>query len=409
LWLKPQLRIKYNGAGSQGVNVQFLTQTTIVKSPPFTDLGVKGQLTSFPDLRTAKSGEPVAFRTDSGESNYGAHTRTTDGAMPSRSTRAPLRLAILIPIYDDWISLRQLLSDVRNYLEGADLTYEILIVDDGSPTPSPDFLEQLQRPDNCVKTTVLRLHRNVGHQRAIAIGLAELQQCNSSDCVLVMDGDGEDSAAHIKPLVETCVARGLCSIVFARRTKRMERWPFRLGYELYCFLHYVSVGSVPRVGNFSVIPSNLLPALVIDPNLWNHYAAAVFASRLAHSTVSVPRAKRYEGQTKLSFSSLVVHGISALACYSDRIGVRAIIASSILIMFTFVALLIVSAIRLFTPLAIPGWATTATGFLVVLSMQILTLAFAFCLLILSRRQDLGFIPSKDAGMYVLERRVFERA
>ena len=317
----------------------------------------------------------------------------------------PLTITIVIPVYDDWPSLERLLEDTHAELGNRELNYEILIVDDASLSTGPTASEKRGVPDNCKGIRVLRLRRNLGHQRAIAVGLVETDLKNDSDLVVVMDGDGEDSPAHIQLLIDASSANDFSSIVFARRAKRMEGPLFRWSYELYCLLHWLAVGAVPRVGNFSVVPAKFLAPLVIDSNLWNHFAATVFASRLPHTTVPIPRAKRYAGKSKLNFNALVVHGISALACYSDRIGVRAVITSSILLGLTFSGVLLVCAVRFFTPLAIPGWATMATGFLLSLSLQVLTLGFAFCLLILSRRQDVGFIPLKDAGIYILERHV----
>ena len=44
-----------------------------------------------------------------------------------------------------------------------------------------------------------------------------------------------------------------------------------------------------RVGNFSVIPRDLLSRLVVVSELWNHYAAAVFKSRLPFVTLKGER------------------------------------------------------------------------------------------------------------------------
>lgn len=122
-------------------------------------------------------------------------------------------------------------------------------------------------------------------------------------------------------------------------------------------------------------------------------------------TVPTPRGRRYAGRGKLTFNSLVVHGFSALACYSEKIGVRAILASSIFLGLILIAIAVVFGIRLFTPFAVPGWATMMVGFLVTFSLQVLMLGFAFSLLILARRQDVGFIPVRDADIYVRDRRV----
>ena len=317
----------------------------------------------------------------------------------------PLNITIVIPVYDDWLSLERLASEIHAVLGRAPFDYQMVVVDDASPTEMPASRAERELPANFRGTTLLRLRKNLGHQRAIAVGLVEVHSKQNTDLTVIMDGDGEDSPGDIERLVHASTASGCTSVVFASRSKRMEGRLFRWSYELYRLVHWLAVGPVPRVGNFSVVPAKFVSSLVVDPNLWNHYAAAVFASRLPHETVPTPRAKRYAGKSKLSFNSLVVHGISALACYSEKIGVRAILTSSILLGLIALAMTVVFGVRFFTPLAVPGWATMVAGFLVTFSLQVLMLGFAFSLLILARRQDVGFIPLRDVDIYVLERRV----
>lgn len=315
-----------------------------------------------------------------------------------------LNIKILIPVYDDWPSLGRLVSEIHAAMAAKQWAYGIVIVDDGSPSEMPRPTQEQSLPQGCEGITLMRLRKNLGHQRAIAVGLmyihSEPVQCDS-DGVVVMDGDGEDSPRDIERLVEMCAETGWRKIVFARRTRRLESSVFKAGYEIYCLLHRAAVGSVLRVGNFSVLPRHLLSALAVDPNLWNHFAAAVIASKLPHITLPTPRGRRYEGQSKLNFTGLVVHGLSALACYSERIGVRVIATAFVLMALSLGGVLAVASIRLFTRIAIPGWATTATGILLILCLQLLTVAFVFCLTVLYRRQSVSFVPLRDTSIYIL--------
>jgi hypothetical protein len=251
---------------------------------------------------------------------------------------------------------------------------------------------------------LLRLRKNLGHQRAIAVGLVDIYSQSDSDVLVVLDGDGEDSPSDIGRLIEACVASGLSKGVFAQRTRRFDSALFKVGYELYCLLHRIAVGGIPRVGNFSALPRKFLSALVVDPRLWNHYAAAVFASRLPRTTVPIARGKRYEGQSKLRFNDLVIHGLSALACYSEKIGVRVMTITTALLIMSLCGVLVVTGIHFFTVLAIPAWATLLTAILLILGIHLLTLGFVFCLVILSQRQHVSFLPIRDVQIYILERR-----
>ena len=71
---------------------------------------------------------------------------------------------------------------------------------------------------------MLRLRRNLGHQRAIAIGLTyiQAQMTTAYEAVVVMDGDGEDAPEDVPRLLARLEAEGGRSIVFAERTRRSE-------------------------------------------------------------------------------------------------------------------------------------------------------------------------------------------
>ena len=152
------------------------------------------------------------------------------------------------------------------------------MIDDGSTEAAP--LGFAAGPHQALTSVgVLRLRRNLGHQRAIAIGLAYIERNVPCDAVILMDADGEDSPADIPRLVDQFRSEQGANIVFAERRKRAERPLFRVLYHAYRALHRALTGYDVRVGNFSVIPRTRLGGLVVVSELWNHYAAAVFRSR----------------------------------------------------------------------------------------------------------------------------------
>jgi len=92
---------------------------------------------------------------------------------------------------------------------------------------------------------------------------------------------------------------------------------------------------------------------------------------------------------------LVVHGLSAMAVFGDRIGVRLLLLVFVGILLDLGALLSVIAVRLFTSWAIPGWATYATGILLVILVQMSLVVLIFIFVILASRDRVNFIPARD--------------
>jgi hypothetical protein len=309
-------------------------------------------------------------------------------------------LQIVIPVYNDWESVRKLLPLISDSLSVTNTTAEVLLVDDGSQESAPATWDVIA--GGIEKICVLGLHRNLGHQRAICVALCHLLTKTECEYVLVMDGDGEDDPADIPKLLQELDSKPSARIVFAERAKRSEGWMFAFFYAVYRFLHRILVGQRVRVGNFSVMKRSCLESLCTSSELWNHYAASAFATRQPMSFVKTNRATRLAGQSKMNFPSLVMHGLSALSVFSDRISTRLLISSGIAGCLLVVSMIIVAAIRLTTGYAIPGWATTAFGILAVLLAQVITFMLTFCFLILFTRGFSPFIPVRDHAFFVRE-------
>jgi len=313
-------------------------------------------------------------------------------------------IIILLPLYDDWIAVQKLLAQLDGVMAIERIKSQVLIVDDGSPTgpPSEKFLLGYDFKA-IIHVEVLHLRRNLGHQRALAIGLAYIEaRMASCRAVVVMDSDGEDDPRDVPRLLEWCQKEAEHRIIFAERTRRAESILFRLFYLLYRGLHAVLTGRGIRFGNFSVIPRSRLSSLVVVSELWNHYAAAVCASRQPFTSIPATRAKRLHGHSKMNFVQLVTHGLSAIATYSDVVGVRMLLVVSSLIVLVLIGIISVVTLRVLTDLAIPGWATFTGGILFILLVQSIMFSFIFSFFILAGRKDLTFLPMRDY-IYFIDR------
>ncbi len=304
------------------------------------------------------------------------------------------RVVILIPVFNDWPALAKLLDLLDDAIAESQprRRVQILVVNDGSSIPVPT---QWPTCHAIAQVDVLDLRRNVGHQRAIAVGLAFIHDHLPCSAVLVMDGDGEDSPFDVPRLLNQCFDSGLTSIVFAERTKRSESYLFRLFYLLYRWAHRLLTGRRVRVGNFSAIPFDRLDCLTALSELWTHYPAAVFISRLPLETIPCQRAKRLDGRSKMNFVGLVIHGLGAISVYAEIMGVRLLVASTTLAALALLGLLVTASVRLFTALAIPGWATFTSGILLIVILQAVMFSLLFCFVILSGRQRATYLPLRD--------------
>lgn len=302
-------------------------------------------------------------------------------------------IVILVPVFNDWESVSVLVAELESMLEGRPA--RVLIVDDGSTAERPH-----ERTDSRLRVDVLTLRRNLGHQRAIAVGLAFIESTSRCRAVVVMDGDGEDAPADALRLLAESEKGDPNAIVFAKRTKRSESLTFRAGYFAYRLLHRLMTGIAVQIGNFSVIPRPTLSRLVVSSDLWNHYAAAVVRARLPTTLVPTARQARIAGVSRMNLVALVAHGISAMTVFGDRVAVRLLAALAAVGAFLgalAVALSCGIALGWYTP---PWW-SPAVAFVVVSSVVQLTfLLFVLVFIVLGNRDQLGFVPLRDHQIFV---------
>jgi glycosyltransferase involved in cell wall biosynthesis len=303
---------------------------------------------------------------------------------------------LLIPVYNDWDAAAALLARLdQEVAPGVD----VLLVDDGS-TDSVAIYGPYHR---IRRVEVLHLRRNLGHQRAIAVALNDVATRAPHATVVVMDGDGEDRPDHVPVLLAEYERLGRQRVVFAARSKRLEGATFRLFYRLYRIAHRVLTGVPVRIGNFSVLPPAAVSRLMASPELWSHYAAAVVRTRIPHASIPLPRGERLAGRPRMSFLTLLLHGLSAISVFSDVVSARLLAAAVTLLLGSGIAILAVVAVRFGTGLAIPGWATYAAGVFAIIFLQAFMLSLLLVFNVLAARTQLGFLPARDAGLFVLRR------
>ena len=307
-----------------------------------------------------------------------------------------MSLAILIPVWNDWPSAEKLLGEIDGALRQAEQPADVWLVDDGSSIPAPAALSGysiLQR------VRVLELFGNVGHQRALATGLGYLQTSQKYDQVLLMDSDGEDKPSDIPALLAAAKQRP-GAVAVAQRAKRSESAGFRLGYLIYKFVFYLCTGKQIAFGNFLLLPARPAEILAYSAYAGSHLAASVVRLNFPLAPVPVHRGRRYFGRSSMNYVSLVLHGLSAIAVFSDLVITRVILLTGFFALLSSLGIAAVWAVRIFTELAVPGWATYVSLFLFLILVQSVFAGLFLSFLTLSLKQSLAWIPAAAAKINV---------
>lgn len=302
------------------------------------------------------------------------------------------KIYCVIPIYNDWESFSILFSQLEEVqLRLSKLyTLSVLVVNDGSSEEHSMDLNELK-----VSLQILNLKINIGHQRAIAVGLQYVyNEIQDYDYVVVMDSDGEDKPYDIVELLHLATATNFNKIIFAERKKRQESFLFKTGYFFYKYLFYFLTGQKISFGNFSLIPKSLLGKVVHQSNIWNHFSGGIIQSKIPFEKVLLDRGKRFKGVSKMNSNSLIIHGLSSIAVYFDFLSLRILKCSLYGIALCFISVIFILYQKIFTEAAIPGWASSLILIISGIILQLFSVTLIVLLLQLSSRKNISAPNSK---------------
>src|SRR5262249_46525545 len=102
----------------------------------------------------------------------------------------------------------------------------------------------------------------------------------------------------------------------------------------------------------------------------------------------------------MNLASLAAHGISGIATFSETVATRILLLNVVGLTVLLIAMTAIFLIRLWTPLAIPGWATYTAGLVMVLLVQLLGIAFSLVFSLISNRTTMLFVPVRDYAVFV---------
>jgi glycosyltransferase involved in cell wall biosynthesis len=272
------------------------------------------------------------------------------------------RFAVVMPIYEDEEASTRLFREL--FAEYGDRVY-VVAVDDGS-IQQPVHIEALQSTG--LNGVVIQLKRNVGHQRAIAIGINYVvDHFPDMPCTVVMDSDGEDTPQSIKQLVAPMQSPKI-DVVVAQRKSRVETLRFKTFYLIYKLLFQFLTGRKISFGNFMALKPAALKRLAAMQELWMHVASCVLTSKLRVQTLPIDRGPRYAGKSKMNFVGLALHGFRALMVFAEDVLVRVGIICAFVAVITVAASCVAIALKL-AGFATPGWFSVALGILLLVFLQ----------------------------------------
>jgi glycosyltransferase involved in cell wall biosynthesis len=282
-------------------------------------------------------------------------------------------LIIVTPVYEDTETSSKLFKELFKVFGD---TVFIVAVDDGSVNEPVDVANIKSAG---LSGVVIKLKRNVGHQKAISIGLSyTAEYIEKNQKVVVMDSDGEDTPESVKELIKPLTSNKV-DVVVAQRKSRVESIKFKTFYVVYKWVFSILAGKKISFGNFMALKPNAIKRLVSMQELGTHVAGTVLYSKLRIDTIPLDRGARYAGQSKMNFVGLVLHGFKGLMIYAEDVLVRVGIASATVATLAALGGIVAIVLKVMD-FATPGWFSIALGILLLVFLQTGTMTLMMLML-----------------------------
>jgi len=215
-------------------------------------------------------------------------------------------LAVIVPVYRNAETLRELADRVRATLTDSVDDYRLLFVVDASPDESWAKVLELASRDK--RVTGVLLPENVGQHRALLAGLASIR----AEMYAVLDADLQDPPEMLKAMLERARSHG--ESVFAGRVGYYQSWGRMLSSRVFKWLLGWWVGLPANVGTYLVIPEVVAHAMLKLNS--RHPQVVVMARRCSRSwgVISYRREIRAHGHSAYSTLGRIRAAWLAMRC-----------------------------------------------------------------------------------------------
>ncbi|MDC1138573.1 glycosyltransferase [Candidatus Pelagibacter sp.] len=228
------------------------------------------------------------------------------------------KIAILIPVFNDWQSVFKLLEVINLEVSKLDVEFSVIIFNDASTEKRLEILADLS---NLKSVQIINMKENRGHARCNAAGLKYISERQDFDYVIPMDGDGEDRPEELSLLIEK-IKEYPNTVITANRVKRSEGFIFKFCYLIHKYLTLVFTGQTIKYGNYTCLPKPAVNKMVNEPATWSSFSGSLAKIVKDKKFIPSERGTRYFGPSKMSFTNLLKHSLSIIAVFKATLLIR---------------------------------------------------------------------------------------
>lgn len=221
--------------------------------------------------------------------------------------------SVVVPVYGCSSCLYELHERLRSSLRTITENYEIILVNDASPTASWEVICELSKQDSRVRG--INLSRNFGQHYAITAGL----DFSRGDWVVVMDCDLQDQPEEIIKLYRK--AQEGFDLVVGRRTNRQDGYFKKLGSRGFNLVFDYFTGSQldNRIGNFGLYSKRVVSSIRSMREQNRSFGLFAYWVGFRRAEIDIIHAARKEGRSGYTLRRLVNLAIDSIVAHSNTL------------------------------------------------------------------------------------------
>ncbi len=261
-----------------------------------------------------------------------------------------IRYSVVVPVYNEESVVEECYRRLKEVMDKTKEPYELIFVNDGSRDSTAEIVGNLCAKDKNVK--LIHFSRNFGHQTAITAGM----DFSSGQAVVVIDADLQDPPSVILQMIEKW--KEGYDVVYGQREKRKGESLFKKATAKLFYRLLASMTSVDipvDTGDFRLIDRKVCDVMRQLTEKNRYVRGLVSWTGFRQTSVRYVREERYAGETKYPLRKMIRFAMDGITTFSYKpLRISAYIGF-LLAFFSFLYLIVVLCLRLFTDMTVAGW------------------------------------------------------
>lgn len=310
-----------------------------------------------------------------------------------KSTGKAIDISVVVPCYNEQGALPFYYDKMKEVMALLpELSFEIIIVDDGSTDGTLETAKQLAKSDDRIR--YISFSRNFGKEAAMYAGLKNA----SGKYTAIMDADLQDPPEMIPEMYRVITEEGY-DAVGTRRVTRKGEPPVRSFFarKFYKIMSRISKANmVDGARDYRLMNRKYVNAL-LSLGEYNRFSKGLFGwVGFKVKWLEFENVNRIAGETKWSFGQLFLYSLDGIVAFSNVPLYMASIAGIGSFIAAIAAMIFIIVRRLVFGDPVAGWASTVVIILFIGGIQLLSIG------ILGLYLSKLYLEAKNRPIYLLD-------